>query len=709
MIRISVCLAGLLFCRDICLAQRSLKLQPAQSQVKKLEKLEFTIRLDRQFDNPYDPQQVDLQLILKTPSGKQLSTPAFFMQDFDWQKTGQRRGRANWFYPKDAGHWRVRLAPTEAGRYEVIARLIDKKGTVESPAVRFTCTPSSRKGFIHTSRQDPRFMAYDDDSFFFALGQNVAFIGEGQNVNLTRAEAIFAKLSQNGANYVRIWTCCHDWAMALEAEKSAWRRSWAKEKNIVPLPGIENQPNPQKCVKIEGTNSKSIHVSPSHHVALRPNTRYVVRGKFLAEGVNGLLVEIGSHSWPCPARSLGKNNWNTFQHEFTTGPNEKWLSRMTLNLMGSGAVWLTELSLKEARGGTELLWEADVNRPKRGVYNQLDSFILDKLVEAAEKNDIYLMLCVITRDLYMNSLRKINTPEYEKATQDAKNFLRYVSARWGYSTHVGAWEYFNEMNPGSPTDPFYNELGAYLEQIDIYKHLRTTSTWHPSARDCRHPRIDIGQLHHYLRVHSKENYQDEVAVIIEKTNFLREHAPKKPILIGEFGLATEKWGRHEYMKTDTEGIHFHNSLWASAFAGNSGTAMFWWWELLEQMDMYHHYKPLAAYLNDVSFINLKSIQAIPSTKKITILGYQGKDRAYAWLFHSQATWWNQVAQKQTPKEITSASLVITGLQPGRFRVRWWDTWQGKTIKTESLPCRQRTLKLNAPTFNRDIAVKIVRL
>jgi len=112
MIRISVCLAGLLFCRDICLAQRALKLQPAQSQVKKFEKLEFTIRLDRQFDNPYDPQQVDLQLILKTPSGKQLSTPAFFMQDFDWRKTGQRRGRANWFYPKDAGHWRVRFAAT---------------------------------------------------------------------------------------------------------------------------------------------------------------------------------------------------------------------------------------------------------------------------------------------------------------------------------------------------------------------------------------------------------------------------------------------------------------------------------------------------------------------------------------------------------------------------------------------------------------------
>jgi uncharacterized protein DUF5060 len=708
MLRISVCLFALLFCYDICLAQRSIQIQSAQSQVKKFEKLEFTIRLDEQYDNPYDPQQVDLQLILKTPSGKQLSTPAFFLQDFEWQKTGQRRGRANWYYPQDVGHWRARFAPTETGRYEVQARLQDKKGTVESPIVRFTCTPSQRKGFIRTSSKDPRFMEYDDGSFFFAIGQNVAFIGEGQNVNLTKAEEIFAKLAQNGANYVRIWTCCHDWALALEAEKSAWRRSWAREKNIVPLLGSEDQPNPQKAAKIEGANNKSKPVSPTHNVALRPNTRYVVRGKFLAQGVNGLLIKLGNHSWPSPAQTNSKTKWNTFQHEFTSGANEKWLSRMTLNLMGSGTVWLGEISLKENGVGPELLWEADVNRPKRGVYNQLDSFILDKLVEAAEKNDIYLMLCVITRDLYMNSLKKVGTPEYEKATLDAKNFLRYVVARWGYSTHVGAWEYFNEMNPGAPTDPFYNELGAYLEQIDIYKHLRTTSTWSPSARDCRHPRIDIGQVHHYLRVGSKENYQDEVAMIIEKSNFLREHAPKKPVLIGEFGLATEKWGRHEYMKTDTDGIHFHNALWSSAFAGNSGTAMFWWWELLEQMDMYHHYKPLAAYLHDVSFSNLESIRAKPSREDITILGYQGMDRAYVWLFHSQATWWNQVAQKQTPENLTSASLDITGLQSGLYRIQWWDAWQGKGLKEESLSNRQGTLKLNVPTFNRDLAVKIIQ-
>jgi len=64
MLRIWVCLVGLLCCRDICLAQRSIELQSSQNQVKKFATLEFTIRLNEQYDNPYDPQQVDLQLIL---------------------------------------------------------------------------------------------------------------------------------------------------------------------------------------------------------------------------------------------------------------------------------------------------------------------------------------------------------------------------------------------------------------------------------------------------------------------------------------------------------------------------------------------------------------------------------------------------------------------------------------------------------------------
>src|SRR4030042_864011 len=119
---------------------------------------------------------------------------------------------------------------------------------------------------------------------FFSPGEGdmLAFTDERQHVTLSRAEEIFGKLADNGANFLRIWTCCNDWAMAIEAKKSAWDRSWNRGERMVPVPGGENDSSARKCVKID---NKPVTVSPSHPVALMPNTRYTLTGRFMAVGV----------------------------------------------------------------------------------------------------------------------------------------------------------------------------------------------------------------------------------------------------------------------------------------------------------------------------------------------------------------------------------------------------------------------------------------
>ncbi|MHC4461049.1 MAG: DUF5060 domain-containing protein [Planctomycetota bacterium] len=703
-----VCMAAISFCIQRCPGQRKVEVEASAKRVGKYEKLEMLIRVDSRYDNPFDPDEVNLTMLLKTPSGEQIELVAFYCQDYERRKFEQGRGRANWYYPIGEGIWKARFAPMETGTYLATARLKDRNGTVQSESVRFHCTASSRKGFLRIGRKDPRFLEYTEGAAFFAIGQNLAFVGEGQYVNLTKAEQIFDKLSRNGANFLRIWTCCKDWAMAIEARKSAWDRSWHRRKIIVPIPGSENEPRPRKCVKLEGGDGTSVTVSPCHPVALRPEKRYVLTGQFRADGPNGLRVDVGRGNVKQAFDAARKGQWRKFRQEFVTGKNDFWLGRLVLSLAGTGTVWLDNMSLKEAGGGAELLWEADVNRPIRGLYNQLDCFMLDELIEAAEQNGIHLMLCLVTRDLYMKSLSNDQSREYQQAIQDAKKLMRYAVARWGYSTGVAAWEYFNEIDPGLPTDRFYTEVGQYLEQVDIYHHLRTTSTWHPSAKDCHHRRLDVGQLHHYMRTETKENIKDEVAVVIDKTRFLREHAPTKPVLIGEFGLATPKWGLSEHMRQDDEAVHFHNSLWASAFAGASGTAMFWWWDQLDRQDAYGHYRPLAAFLANVSFAGLQETRATASNEHLCLLGYQGSDRAYVWLFNSKATWWNLVIEKQQPTEIKGTTIEIQGLQPGDYRVEWWHTYEGKIIEEERVSLTEGLLHVSVPPFSRDIACKIER-
>ncbi|UCD49542.1 MAG: DUF5060 domain-containing protein [Phycisphaerales bacterium] len=685
-------------------ASDDIHLRFAQSQIEKYAKLEATIVIDREYDRPFDPCEVEVDLLITGPGGQSLVQPAFFCQDYERQDRVRDGKTIAWYYPVGSGSWKARFTPSEMGSYTLQARLRDRRRQRTSDPVQIRCVPSERKGFVRADPTVPRFLAFSEGQVFFAIGQNLAFVGETQYVNVPKAEAIFAQLATNGANFLRIWTCCDDWAIAVESPKSAWTRSWTRESPVVTWPRTA-RPTSRKCVQLKGPDGTSVTVSPSHPVALRPNTSYVLAGQFLADGATRFRLQVGEQTWELPAESASTSGWQMFSERFATGANDYWLGRTSLSLIGEGTVWLDALSLQEAGGGAELLWEADVNRPIRGTYNQLDCFMLDRLVEAAERNRIYLMLCLLTRNLYMDNLSTDGSLAYRVATEDAKKLMRYAVARWGYSTSLAAWEYFNEMDPGKPTDRFYAEMGAYLDRIDIHHHLKTTSTWHPSPRDCRLAALDVAQVHHYLRPREGD-FKNEVQAIVDKVEFLREHAPNKPALIGEFGLATEKWGLSDYMKRDTEGIHVHNSLWASAFSGTSGTALLWWWEQLDIQQAYRHYRPLAAYLTDVSFTGLRPADISSSDDHLTVLGFQGNDSAYLWFFNENATWWKLVAEKRQPETIGGAAVEIRGLLPSSYDVQWWDTDKGKTQRIDEITTDDGVLHLTVPSFSHDIACKI---
>jgi hypothetical protein len=287
--------------------------------------------------------------------------------------------------------------------------------------------------------------------------------------------------------------------------------------------------------------------------------------------------------------------------------------------------------------------------------------------------------------------------------------MRYAVARWGYSTHVAAWEYFNEMDPGLPTDRFYRELGEYLAEIDIYGHLRTTSTWGPSPKDCRHPQLDIAEVHFYLRPSDEGRLRDEVHAALDRAAFLREHAPRKPALIGEFGLGTEQWGLSERMKEDRELVHFRHALWASALSGTSGTALFWWWDQLDRMDCYRHYRPLAEFLNGIPWTagGLHPASATTDGSTIDAIGLQGEDRAYLWLFDRRAAWMSKDRAAGGSLAVEGTVVEIADLRPGKYQIEWWDTQRGGLLHRTRAAITAGPLQVAAPLISGDIACKVL--
>ncbi len=308
----------------------------------------------------------------------------------------------------------------------------------------------------------------------------------------------------------------------------------------------------------------------------------------------------------------------------------------------------------------------------------------------------------------MSALKDPASPQYERAIQDARKFFRYAVARWGYSTSVAAWEYWNEMDPGLPADRFYTALGDWLDRTDPYHHSRTTSTWGPSAKDCLHPKLDIADAHFYLRPSDKGRLANEVDAVLERTRWLREQAPLKPVHLGEFGLADEKWGLREEMKSSPELADFHNALWASALSGASGTAMFWWWERLDQREAYPVYRPVSRFIANVPWTGgeLKPAAATCSNAGLRLVGLQTRDRVWLWLFNPGASWTSVAVEKRLPSRITNAMMEVKALSGGTYRVHWVDPRQGALISEQKLPLQNGVLRLAVPDFDRDIACGI---
>ncbi|MBN2451238.1 MAG: DUF1080 domain-containing protein [Lentisphaeria bacterium] len=682
----------------------------APAVVPRYGRVTFDIPCEETFRNPFAPREVTLDLEIRAPGGRVIGVPAFWYEPCE-RRTVDAGGRVrDWVALDGPGRWQARFAPAEVGRYDVRALLRCGAGQARSSeSVSFRCTPRDHDGYVRVSGNDSRFFELDSGRPFFPIGQNLAFLGPSQYVTPSRMEVILGRLAENGANTLRVWVCCSDWAVAVESRKSAWGRSWGPKPTLSEVPGDGPDTPSVPCVTLAGADGSLFRVDPSHPVAVRPDAAYVLSGRVRLRGeARGVAIELGGV--PLGEAAVGREPgaWVSFSREVPARAGRWFLEGLALRLLGAGEIQVRELGLRQAGGGPDLLWEADPGRPVRGVYNPVDCFLVDHLVETAEEHGIRLQLCLLNRDLYMDAMKHEDALEYTLATESARDLLRYAVARWGCSTSVAVWEYWNEQNPGLPCGRFYRELGEYLAAIDPYRHLRATSAWGPAPRDWQHPELDVADLHWYLRPNWNELWKDAAAAALDRARFLRGEAPSKPALLSEFGLAGEKWERSPHMREDTALHHFHDALWASALSGLSGTAMFWWWEELDRMDAYAQYRPLAAYVADIPWTRsrLRAAAATTSDPAIRTTGLQGDAGVYLWLNDSRASWHRMVVEKAEAATVEGLEVTIEGVRPGSQRVAWWNTNTGQADVVEAECPQDGRLVLRVPPFRRDTAVKV---
>jgi hypothetical protein len=264
-------------------------------------------------------------------------------------------------------------------------------------------------------------------------------------------------------------------------------------------------------------------------------------------------------------------------------------------------------------GRTELVWKAN-GRYYFGLekYSLENARMIDGIFRAAEERGIYIQWVINHHGQYSSSTNPIwNENPYNAAngsflhSPDAfftdaeakrryRDRLRYLIARWGYSTHLLAWEFWNEVDLTSNFNfsnvkSWHEEMAEYLDSADPYRHLKTTST----ASD--YPAIYTIQGLDYLQSHAYVN--NVIDKTIQKSELVAREHPDKPHFFGEMSYDASGPNRD-----DRDGVILHNQLWASVHGWDSGAAMTWWWDnWIRPYNLYPHFLNLSRYIAGIDW------------------------------------------------------------------------------------------------------------
>ncbi|MBI4978919.1 MAG: cellulase family glycosylhydrolase [Spirochaetes bacterium] len=162
----------------------------AAAVARQNERYDMILDVSGTFENPFDPDEIDVSAQVTLPSGKTMTLPAFFEQPYTVEN-GKETASGK-------PHFTVRFLPVEAGKYSVRITAKDKNGAAQS-GYMFTAAAASAKGFIRTAPNKKYFMFENGDTYF-PVGHNVCWAK-----SIAEYDNYFTKMAAAGENFSRIW------------------------------------------------------------------------------------------------------------------------------------------------------------------------------------------------------------------------------------------------------------------------------------------------------------------------------------------------------------------------------------------------------------------------------------------------------------------------------------------------------------------------
>ncbi|QGQ95538.1 DUF5060 domain-containing protein [Paenibacillus psychroresistens] len=150
------------------------------SKTQQYGKYELGFDLSTTYTNPFDPEEVNVEAAITTPSGQTEIMPGFFNS-------------------KATAKWAVRYSPMELGKYSVILKVTDNGGTIQSTSQSFTVEPP-------TDPLNRGFMTTKGNRFSDSYGAQLTLLGS--NYAWSKPEEILKSMPEYKAakmNIMRVW------------------------------------------------------------------------------------------------------------------------------------------------------------------------------------------------------------------------------------------------------------------------------------------------------------------------------------------------------------------------------------------------------------------------------------------------------------------------------------------------------------------------
>jgi hypothetical protein len=378
-----------------------------------------------------------------------------------------------------------------------------------------------------------------------------------------------------------------------------------------------------------------------------------------------------------------------------------------------------------------------------GQYNLRNAWEMDQVVDSADRLGIYINLVVLNHGRFAEksdqewAFNPLNvqaggylkeTNEFftnPRALRDFQNMMRYMIARWGYSTRIFAWQLWSELNLAGtggvyrkPECVEWHRIAAeMIKTMDPNDHLIAT---HYSG-DYHTQNLDLSRLpsltHCALDAYHSDKRALHIVTVMGKTADYNNPLGK-PVLITEFGgnFAAQQGYKH------ISDAH-HAAIWASTCIPIAGTPCYWWWMIADEENFYPRYGAVSRFMKgedrrgpDKRFITTYAwwtnsvrsgcaivMQGGESTNTLAALAYGTPESLLGWICRDSDF---DTADPDGLPGITNAVVELSGVQKGTYTASFWDTKRGRPMFETDATSRNGVLRIAAPPFGRDIAFKV---